>query len=492
MPRNRQTLTSAACAIALAASLAPLPAASAAPTTTTPTVAPTVAAEADILDRLKALPGFTAEEVTQNVPEGYRFFRMTVQQPADHDDPSKGTFTQRLTLLHRDVSRPTVFFTSGYHVSQTPGRSEPTRIVDGNQVSMEYRFFAPSRPEKADWRTQLTIEQAADDQHRIYEALRTIYDRKWIATGGSKGGMTATYYRYFHPNDMAGTVPYVAPNDVVNDKDEYNRFLSRVGNPTCRADLVDVQRRALGTDRAWFVGRLEKAAAADKLTFGLVGSVDKALEVGVVDTFFAFWQYQPETACGRVPDAATATREELWNWFAAVAPLTTYSDQELEAYVPYYFQAAAQLGWPQPYEGPLRDLLKYPGADQPVTFLPDELKQVRFDRRAMRDVDRWVRKEANRIMFVDGRLDPWSAEPFRCGNVRRAAERDCLRFVVENGNHGATIQALPEPTRTLARTKIQQWAGLTSGDRAVTNGNRGAGTLRLLDKPMVQNRLHGM
>ncbi|MEU5248697.1 aminopeptidase, partial [Streptomyces asoensis] len=27
-----------------------------------------------------------------------------------------------------------------------PGRREPTQIVDGNQVSMEYRFFTPSRP----------------------------------------------------------------------------------------------------------------------------------------------------------------------------------------------------------------------------------------------------------------------------------------------------------------------------------------------------------
>ena len=64
----------------------------------------------------------------------------------DHRHPAKGTFQQRLTLLHKSVDRPTVFFTSGYNVSTTPSRSEPTKIIDGNQVSLEYRYFTPSRP----------------------------------------------------------------------------------------------------------------------------------------------------------------------------------------------------------------------------------------------------------------------------------------------------------------------------------------------------------
>lgn len=78
---------------------------------------------------------------------GYRFFVLNYEQPVDHRNPSKGTFKQRLTLLHKDTSRPTVFFTSGYNVNTNPRRSEPTTIVDGNQVSLEYRFFTPSRPE---------------------------------------------------------------------------------------------------------------------------------------------------------------------------------------------------------------------------------------------------------------------------------------------------------------------------------------------------------
>ena len=128
---------------------------------------------ADIKDRILAIPGMSL--IQEKPYEGYRYFVLNYTQPVDHRNPSKGTFQQRLTLLHKDTSRPTVFYTSGYNVSTNPSRSEPTRIVDGNQVSLEYRFFTPSRPQPADW-SKLTIWQAASDQHRIFTALKKIYE----------------------------------------------------------------------------------------------------------------------------------------------------------------------------------------------------------------------------------------------------------------------------------------------------------------------------
>src|SRR6476646_1298839 len=116
---------------------------------------------ADIKDQLLAIPGMTL--IQEKPYPGYRYLVLSYTQPIDHRHPSKGTFQQRITVLHKDVARPTVFFTSGYFVSTNPSRSEPTRIVDGNQVSLEYRFFTPSRPSPADW-SKLAIRQAAADQ----------------------------------------------------------------------------------------------------------------------------------------------------------------------------------------------------------------------------------------------------------------------------------------------------------------------------------------
>ncbi|GAA3105177.1 hypothetical protein GCM10017687_16050 [Streptomyces echinatus] len=100
----------------------------------------------DIKDRLLSIPGISL--VQEKPYPGYRYFVLNYTQPVDHRHPDRGTFQQRITVLHKDTSRPTVFYTSGYNVSTNPSRSEPTRITDGNQVSLEYRYFTPPAPSR--------------------------------------------------------------------------------------------------------------------------------------------------------------------------------------------------------------------------------------------------------------------------------------------------------------------------------------------------------
>ncbi|WP_026361537.1 S28 family serine protease [Amycolatopsis nigrescens] len=408
----------------------------------------------DIKAELAEVPGLTVVS-EETAPAGFRFFKLTYTQPADHRHPGKGTFQQRLTLLHRDVTAPTVMFTSGYAVSDAPNRSEPTQIVNGNQVSMEYRYFAPSRPEPADWGKQLTIWQAAADEHRVVQALKSIYQANWLATGGSKGGMTATYFRRFFPDDVSGTIPYVAPNDVFDPLDVYNRFLSKVGNdPACRSALKAVQRDAL--ERRGELGAMaEKEAAETGKTFNTIGSLDKSLEMSVIDSYFAFWQYQKQADCTSVP-APGAPAADLYAFYDKVESLLTYSDQDLTPYTPYYYQAAVQLGAPESYEGHLRDLLRYPGTNQPWSFVDKSVPRKAFDYVAMPDIDFWVRTQANRFLFVYGENDPWSAEPFQLG----PRTRDSYRYYVAGGNHGSKIAQLPLEEAAAATATVRRWAGL--------------------------------
>ncbi|MFF4698567.1 S28 family serine protease [Streptomyces chattanoogensis] len=406
----------------------------------------------DIKDRILAIPGMSLIE--EKPVDGYRYFVLNYTQPIDHRHPEKGEFQQRLTLLHKSVDRPTVFFTSGYNVSTTPTRSEPTKIIDGNQVSLEYRYFTPSRPQPADWK-KLDIRQAATDQHRIFTALHAIYNKNWIATGGSKGGMTATYYRRFFPKDMNGTVAYVAPNDVRNDEDSaYDRFFKTVGTAQCRADLAAVEREAL-VRRDEMVKRFQKWADKEKQTFTRVGNADRAYEVMVTDLVFGFWQYQPaETACAKVPKPTVST-DELWKWMDEVGGFASYTDQGMESYTPYYYQAGTQLGEPG-YQYPnVADLLKYPGINNSRSFVPKDIPMT-FDKRAMPDVDRWVRHHADRMMFVNGQYDPWSSEHFRLGK----GARNSYVFTVPGGNHGSNIAKLKDADRTKATAELLAWAGV--------------------------------
>ncbi|MFG3049569.1 S28 family serine protease [Kitasatospora sp. NPDC048239] len=418
------------------------------------------AASGDIKDRLAAIPGMTVTE-EQPTDAEHRYFLLTYTQPIDHSRPWLGTFQQRLSVLHRGFDRPTVFYTNGYSLRTTPSRTEPTRLTDGNQVSIEYRYFTPSRPEPADW-TKAGIRQAAADSHRIITALKRIYQHEWLSTGASKGGMSSVYHRRFYPDDVDGTIAYVAPNDVDNREDAaYSAFFRNVGTPECRATLEAAQRELL-VRRDRLEARYTADNAAAGSTFTTTGSADRAYEAGVLDVVWAFWQYSTEADCAGVPTAAS-TDDQLYAWFDAQSGITGNSDQSLAGYTAYYYQAGTELGSPSFDVSRLKGLLHYDYNElySPRTYVPKSIP-LRFDPSAMRDIDRWVRNSAERIIFVYGQNDPWGAEPFRLG---RGSE-DSYVYTVAGGNHGSNIGKLSAGESAAATAKVLEWAGLGDADGA--------------------------
>ncbi|MGC9436869.1 S28 family serine protease [Streptomyces sp. WG5] len=437
-------------------SLAVVPAA---PGTTTAQAAAVTAAvegdgqrQGDVLDALRALPGLRVVEERPGAEPGYRFFVLGLRQPVDHTDPSAGTFEQRLTLLHKSTDRPTVLFTTGYEVPLSPRRAEPTVLLDGNQIGVEHRFFGASRPAAVDWSHQ-TVRQAADDHHRVVSLFRGLYRGAWISTGGSKGGMASVYHRRFHPDDVDGTVAYSAPNNVDDREDSaYLRFLDTIGSASCRDALKTVQRQAL-LRREEMVDRYEAWAASTGSTFRIVGSADKAFETAVLRAPLMFWQNRGASHCPDVP-APDATTEELYRWLDATALLSAYSDPVVEDHVPYFYQLGTQLGYFDVQTAHLVGLLRHPDAVEPRNFVPRDVP-MRFDRRAMPDIDRWVRRHGSRLLFVNGDQDPAVAEHFRVG----PGTRDSRVHWALGANHHVGIADLPPTARADATAALRRWAG---------------------------------
>nr|WP_083472871.1 S28 family serine protease [Kibdelosporangium phytohabitans] len=419
-------------------------------------LAPAASAQEDILTRLKQVPGLTVVSES-TAPAGHRFFILSYSQPVDHRRPSAGRFEQRLQLLHKATDRPMVLHTSGYNMRTTAFRSEPTQLVDGNQISVEQRFFTPSRPEPADWR-DLNIWQGATDHHRLVEALKPVYAKKWISTGASKGGMTSVYHRRFYPRDVDGVVAYVAPNDVNNNADQaYDKFFSTVGtDPACRKALDDIQHEALKR-RSELVPKYEAWAAANGHTFNQVlGNADKAFEMTVLDTVWIFWQYFTQAECAKVPPTTIST-DELYNWYQEIADWGFYTDKGLTPFVPYYYQAANQLGWPSLKFKHLRDVANYPASFYSAkSNLPQSLRSVRHEPWPMIDVDLWVRTQSSQMLFVYGGNDPWGAERFS------PSRRDSYLYTAPGANHGANIAGLVPAERDSATAALRRWANVTA------------------------------
>jgi len=412
-----------------------------------------VAPVGDILDELRAIPGMSATEATTML-EGYRFFLLTYDQPVDHADPEGQRFPQRMTLLHRDYAAPMVVQNSGYNVSQRGGRSQVTALIAGNQLSMEHRYFEPSRPAPADW-SKLTIEQAANDQHRITQALKArLYRGKWLTTGASKGGMTSLFHRRFFPDDVDATVAYVAPIDYPADgqpgpNNRYVTFLENVGtDPACRQKLKDFQNQVLARREAM---KTRMRAAA---TYTEILGEDRALEAATVELPFIFWQYGRQSACAGIP-GATATDDAVFRFFDNTIDVASYGDEGVLQFLPYYHQSATQLGYPADDESHLVGL-QFPGGDTARAYIPTTIPTPAYDEgAAMRDVQAWIAASGERIMLIYGQNDPWSAGAVDLGNAT-----DSFKFIAPGGNHGSSITSLTPDEETLATDTGRRWAGL--------------------------------
>ncbi|MDI1448260.1 S28 family serine protease [Polyangium sp. 6x1] len=406
---------------------------------------------ADILDRLTAIPGMVVTEQNADI-EGYRSFVMEYEQPADHGAAGGPVFRQRMVLLHRDEAAPFVLGTSGYTVNPSfPRLREPASLLGANQLFVEQRFFASSRPEPADW-SLLTIEQAATDHHRIVQSLKPIYTGKWISSGASKGGMTSVYHRRFFPDDVDGTVAYVAPHSFGTSDARYLDFVASLGSSTCKDALRYYQREVLARREA-MLARIDEQAAMDGLGYELLGR-EKALEVATLELIFTFWQYYDESVCP-VMGGAPPTDDDVWAFLDEIASPSLWSDEEFRTYEPYYWQAGVELGYPAFDESNVADLLQFPGIEVPETFLVPGKTPV-FDASAMQDISTWISAEGERLLFVYGETDPYTAAAYEVGNAK-----DSYLFLAPGMNHSASIVDLTEPDRAKALDALEAWTGVT-------------------------------
>jgi hypothetical protein len=161
-----------------------------------------------------------------------------------------------------------------------------------------------------------------------------------------------------------------------------------------------------------------------------------------------------ESLCGIVPPV-TASSDEIFAFIDSVASFSFYTDQGILPYAPYYYQAATQLGWPQPKFQHLKDLLHYPNLYVANSSLPPELKS-KHDPWPMTDIDRWVTKTSSEMLFVYGSNDPWGAEPFH------PSGKDSYTYTAPGANHGANISRLTPADAAAARATVQRWAGVSA------------------------------
>lgn len=382
-------------------------------------------------------------------PEGFEAaYELKIRQPIDHKVPEKGHFYQRVFLTHKGFDRPTIICTEGY---QRPANRmyELTELVGANQLDVEHRYFGESIPENADFE-YLNLEQATADLHHINELFRQIYDGKWISTGISKGGQTTIYYRYFYPNDVDVSVPYVAPLNMALEEKRIYTFLDTVGTKECRQKIYDVQKRIL-ENREKSLEKLHWFNKGAGLEFTYL-TEEEAFEYAVLEYPFSFWQWGHD--CSAIP-GKDATLDQTLNHFLGISSMDFFADQSMTDYASHYWQAGDEMGYYSYRTDDFKGLLKaLPMKPNPsAVFMPKKGMKPGFDGKLPAKVHEWLKTNDNFFIYINGNSDTWSATA-----VRPSGKTNALYFFMPNTDHRrARIKNMSEPDRQKLLSTLTKW-----------------------------------
>lgn len=392
---------------------------------------------------LASLDGMEIEKTSVDsvLPETYTLF---IRQNIDHENPKAGTFTQKLYLSHFHDSLPTVMVTEGYG-ARGNYLSEPARIIGANQIIVEHRYFGESAPDSMNW-AQLTTANAAADHHHIYEAFAKFYQNHWISTGISKGGQTSIFYKYYYPEDMHISMPYVAPLNLEQEDVRINWFLRHVGTVKENAIILNYQRLMLQNFDSIFPV-FEGVAEKNKQEFAINDTA--AYEFMVLEFPFSYFQWG-SFALDSIPTEVLSAQKMMKPMFD-LGLVRFYLKSTLDELMPFMVQAYRELGYYDYDLDSLQPYLRKVENSSNIAFVPEELR-FDYDAEIMNKVYDFIHNEGNRMIFIYGELDPWNST-----SVNPDSRTDAIKLVLPRGSHSTRIRHFSKEQQTMIKEQLQNW-----------------------------------
>jgi hypothetical protein len=384
------------------------------------------------------------------IPKNYEYaYKLRVKQPIDHSDTTKGFFYQTVFLNHKDKNAVNVLITEGYERSRNI-IYEITKLTDGNQVTVEHRFFGESIPDSLDYR-YLNLEQATADLHRITEIMKGFYTNSWLSSGISKGGQTTIFYRYFYPEDMNAWIPYVAPFNLSLEDERIYHFFDTIGTKACRDHIKTLQLRLLKA-RDTLLPLIEKYAEESKMAFNYL-NLEEAFEYTVLEYPFSFWQWG--YSCSDLPDPDGKILKIMEHVFR-VCDISFFADQTMKIYGSHYYQAGTEMGY---YGYEIEDFKKnikaLPTNKNPLATFPPDKMPISFNDSLVTAVNDWLVDNGNNMIYIYGGIDTWSATMIPPSN-----ETNSIWFVLKGKSHStARINEMNNSELDFLVKTLNSWLG---------------------------------
>jgi len=375
-------------------------------------------------------------------------YEIWFEQPIDYSDASKGTFKQKVYLGFENDSLPVFVELQGYGI-YTEKSGELANHYKANQLTIEHRYFNNSRPENIDWNT-LTIENAAKDQANIIDAIReAIYPKsKFITTGISKGCQTTMAHRKFFPKNVDACVCYVGPLNYEREDPRVYEFLESVGTQEEREKVQGFQELCF-ENRAELKKILEQTAKEKNMSWEF--GIEKAMDYTILEYSFAFWQWGTESA--QIP-SKEATPQEIYKHLIDVVGYGFFETKAVDNLQPYFWAALTQQGI---YGYETEPFKKYLGTDEVYKFdwaFPEDISKT-YDTKPMQEIKTFLDESAERMLFIYGEYDAWSATAVELSNF--ATDRELYKFVKPKGDHRTRIKSFESEKQDTIYSIIDSW-----------------------------------
>lgn len=421
-----------------------------------------------VLEKLQQIPQVCNIKKLEVSPfrEYYEFW---FTQPVDHGNAAAGTFRQKVLLGHFSDAAPVIVELEGYAIGSAKA-GELAGLFKGNQLTIEHRFFDKSVPEGGIPWEYLTIKQAADDQHAIIQAVKQqLYpSSKWVSTGISKGGQTTIFHRYFYPDDVDVSVPYVAPLNLEYVDPRLDKFLNKLGMvkegvgsffgtgsvpENCRYSVRDFQILCF-KHLDELLPHLKRTATENGYTFKKVGGEERALQLMILEYPFAFWQWG--NSCEEIPDTEEAGDwEEIFDYLAKVSTPDFFEDSYIERMQPFFYAALTEIGM---YDYNIKPFKKFLKDNKNIDFSftwPEGAERKPFNAVQMKKINEWLQTDAEKILFVYGGSDPWYATA-----VDLKKNDKCRKYVRGDMSHVCRIKDIDPVSREDLIETLREWLSL--------------------------------
>ncbi|MFA7116232.1 MAG: S28 family serine protease [Bacteroidales bacterium] len=370
------------------------------------------------------------------------------QQLIDYNNPKKGTFEQRVIVCNVHPDSATVLVTEGYDINYAlrPSYTEElAKHFNTNLIVIEHRYFADSTPDNKDWK-YLTTKFSANDIHNIVEAFKKIYKGKWISTGISKGGQTATFYRLYYPNDVDISVPYVAPLcRTVQDKRPELFIKDSSSNKKTRSAVKNFQIMAFQHKKE-ITPLLDSLSKANHYFYN--APIRVVFDYTILEFSFAFWQWGYNITT--IPKKNASARE-IYNYLVQVDSPRHFAKESPAT--SFFVQSAKELGY---YGYDIKPFKKYTSIKNTDNYLDKLLlpkgKSFVFDDTLYKKILYFLKNTDAKMLYIYGENDPWSSvkiPDFNRENIKI--------FIQPNGSHKTRINTFNEKTQKIIFNQLSNW-----------------------------------